>query len=172
MFQWLSNSNFLTFITKFKLNNGNQNQTFFHGTYSNLTSYFLSKNIKVFHWLSKSKFLSSMTEGNPNNGNEIKLDIFSLDIFKSYIIFSWLQSTKIFQWLLYLASLQVKWNKIKRDMCKSDSIFSYLQSSTLFKWILKFVSWSWSQKWMITVLEETCPLINFTAWMLKKPRHT
>ena len=36
-----------------------QNQTFSHGTYSNLTPYLsLSKNIKIFQWLSKSKFLS------------------------------------------------------------------------------------------------------------------
>ena len=60
-----SKSNFLTFMTKFNLNNGNQNQTFFHGTNSNLTSYSLLKNIKIFQWLSKSKSLSSMTKGNP-----------------------------------------------------------------------------------------------------------
>ena len=50
-----------------------QNQTFFHGAYSNLTTYlFLSKNIKVLQWLSKSKFLSFMTKANPDNGNETK----------------------------------------------------------------------------------------------------
>ena len=55
-----------------------QNHTFFHETYSNLTSYeFLSKNIEVFQWLSKSKFLSFMTTVNLNNGNEAKSDIFS-----------------------------------------------------------------------------------------------
>ena len=58
-------------------NNGNfkQNQTFFHGTYSNLTPYlFLSKNIK---------FLSFLTKVNANNGNKTNSDICPLDIFKS-----------------------------------------------------------------------------------------
>ena len=45
-----------------------QNQTFFHGTYSNLTN-FLAKHIKVFQWLSKSNFLSFMMKVNPNKGN-------------------------------------------------------------------------------------------------------
>ena len=68
-----------------------QNQTFFHGTYSNLTPYlFLLKNIKIFQWLSKSKFLSFMTKVNPNNGIETKSDIFLWDIFKSDVIFHWL----------------------------------------------------------------------------------
>ena len=69
-----------------------QNQTFFHGTYSNLTSYvFLSKNVKVFQWLLESKFLSFITKVNSNNENETKSDIFSWDIFKSDIIFHWSQ---------------------------------------------------------------------------------
>ena len=77
-----------------------QNQTFFHGTYSNLTAYtFLLKNTKVFQWLSTSKFLSFVTERNPNNSNETKSDIFSWDIFKSDIVFHSSQNTKIFQWL-------------------------------------------------------------------------
>ena len=38
-----------------------------------------------------------MTIVNSNNGNEIKWDIFSLNIFKSDIIFHWSQNTKIFQ---------------------------------------------------------------------------
>ena len=67
-----------------------QNQTFFHGTYSNLTPYlFLSKYIEVFQWLSKSKFLNFMTKVNPNHENKTKSDIFSWDIFKSDIIFYW-----------------------------------------------------------------------------------
>ena len=65
-----------------------QNQTFFHGTYSNLTPYlFLLKNIKIFQWLSKSKFLSFMTKVNPNNGIETKSDIFPWNIIKSDIFF-------------------------------------------------------------------------------------
>ena len=54
-----------------------QNQTFFRGTYSNLTPYlFLSKNIPVFQWLSKSIFLSFMTTVNPNTVNETKSETF------------------------------------------------------------------------------------------------
>ena len=55
-----------------------KNQIFFHGTYSNLTSYtFFSKKFKVFQLLLKSQFLSVMTKVNPNKGNERKPDIFS-----------------------------------------------------------------------------------------------
>ena len=50
-----------------------QNETFFHGTCSNLTPcLFSSKNIKAFKCLSKSKFLSFITKLNPDNGNETK----------------------------------------------------------------------------------------------------
>ena len=52
------------------------NQILFGRTYSNLTSLFWSKNIKVFQWLWKLKFLSFMTKVNPSNGNETKSDIF------------------------------------------------------------------------------------------------
>ena len=38
-----------------------------------------------------------MTTVDPNNGNETKSDIFSWDIFKSYMIFHWSLNTKIFQ---------------------------------------------------------------------------
>ena len=57
-----------------------QQQTFFFGIYSNLTSYhFLSNNIKVFkvfQRFSKSAFLSLMNKVNPNEGNETKSAIF------------------------------------------------------------------------------------------------
>ena len=46
-----------------------QNQTFFDGTYSNLTP-FLSKHIKVCQLTFKIKFPSFMTKVNPHNGNE------------------------------------------------------------------------------------------------------
>ena len=59
------------------------NQTLFDRTYSNLTSLFLVKKIKVFQWLLKSKL---MTKVKSNNGNETKSDIFPLDIFKSDVI--------------------------------------------------------------------------------------
>ena len=38
-----------------------------------------------------------MTTVDPNNGSETKSDIFSWDIFKSYIICHWSRNTKIFQ---------------------------------------------------------------------------
>ena len=67
-----------------------QNQTLFHGKYSNLTTYpFSLKNIKSFQLRFKSKLLSFMTTVNPINENEIKSGIFPLDIFKSDIIFNW-----------------------------------------------------------------------------------
>ena len=47
-----------------------QNQTFFYGTWTNLTHISLTKNSKIFQWLSKPKFLGFMTEVNPNNGIE------------------------------------------------------------------------------------------------------
>ena len=57
-----------------------QNQTFFHGTHSNLTPYLsLSKIIKIFPWLLKLKFLSFMTKMNSSNGIETKSDIFPWD---------------------------------------------------------------------------------------------
>ena len=66
LFQWLSKSEFLRFMTKVNPNNGNkQNQTFFDGIYSNLTPY-----LSLFQWLSKSEFLRFMTKVNLNNGNE------------------------------------------------------------------------------------------------------
>ena len=78
-----------------------QNQGFFHGAYSNLTSYiFLSKKAKLFQWLSKSKFLSVMTKVDLNNRNETKSVNFPCDIFKSDNIFQWSQNTKLFRWLL------------------------------------------------------------------------
>ena len=69
------------------------NQTFFHGTYSNLTSYvFVSKKLSV---TLKSKLLYFMTKVNPNNGNETKSEVFSWDMLKSNIIFHWLQNTNL-----------------------------------------------------------------------------
>ena len=62
-----------------------QNQTFFHGTYSNLTPYhhiFFIKKYQSISVTSKSKFLGFMFEVNPNNGNETKSGIVSWDIFK------------------------------------------------------------------------------------------
>ena len=86
-FNGLQNWNFLVLWRKWTQAMGmKQNQTFFLGTYSNLTPYlFLSKNIKVIQWLSKSRFFRFMTKVkvNQNNGSETKSDIFPWDIFKS-----------------------------------------------------------------------------------------
>ena len=38
-----------------------------------------------------------MTKVNPNNGNGTKSDVFPWNIFKSDIIFHWLQNNKTFQ---------------------------------------------------------------------------
>ena len=43
----------------------------------------------------KTRISQFMTEMNPNNGNKSKSDIFSWDIFKSDIVFHWLQNTKL-----------------------------------------------------------------------------
>ena len=114
-----------------------QNQTFFHGTYLNLTSYiFLSKYIRVFQRFSKSGFISFMTKVNPNNRNETKSDIFPRDVLKSDIIFIGRKILKYFNdfynFYFSIGTFQshcksehnhIKWNKVKRDMWKSDSIF-------------------------------------------------
>ena len=99
-----------------------QNQTFFHGTYSNLTSYFfLSKNIKVFPWLSKSKLLSFMTTMNPNNENETKNQTFSHGT--CWSLTSFFIGHKILNYFNGFLHKLVKWNETKLGMCKSDSIF-------------------------------------------------
>ena len=80
-----------------------------------------------------------MTKVNSNNGNETKSDIFPWVIFKSDIIFHWLQNTKMtfiigaFQFNCKSMHKHVKRNKVTQYMSKSDSSFPYLQSSTLFK---------------------------------------
>ena len=60
------------------------NQTLVDRTYSNLTSFFWSKNIKLFQWLLKSKFLSFMTNMIKNNGNETKCLIFQKNFLGIY----------------------------------------------------------------------------------------
>ena len=68
-----------------------QNQTFFHGAYSNLTSYLFSQKILKYF----NDFFT--TKENPNNRNETKSDIFLWDLIKSDIIFYRSKNTKIFQ---------------------------------------------------------------------------
>ena len=68
-----------------------QNQTFFHGAYSNLTSYLFSQKILKYF----NDFFT--TKENPNNRNETKSDVFLWDLIKSDIIFYRSKNTKIFQ---------------------------------------------------------------------------
>ena len=100
-----------------------QSQTFFHGTYSNLTPYlFLSKHIKVFQWLSKSKFLSFLTKVNPNNENKRKSDIFPWGIFKHHIISFLSKNIELFQWLsdFKFLSFMTEVNEAKSNVFHSN----------------------------------------------------
>ena len=76
-----------------------QNQTFFHGTYSNLTltSYlFLLKKLKYLNDFKKQNLLVLWSTVKPNNGNGPKSNICSCDIFKSNITFHWHKILKYF----------------------------------------------------------------------------
>ena len=99
-----------------------QNQTFFHGTYSNLVScIFLWKNIKEFQWLSDSKFLRLMTERNSSNRNQKRMRHFSLrhgqiwrHTFSHYMkkVFQWLSKSKFLSFMTEGNPNNKKWNKI------------------------------------------------------------
>ena len=100
VFQWLAKSKFLSFITEVNPYNEHEtNQTFFHGTCSNLISFFIGpKVLKYFNdfhnWhLSISLQMWAQTK--------IKI---KRDICKSYSIFPHLQSSTLFKWLLRLMS--------------------------------------------------------------------
>ena len=111
----------------------NQNQTFFHGAHSNLTTYlFLSKNIKAFQWFSKLKFQ------NGNNGNETKSNIFPWDIFKSNSISYSTQSTNIFQWL-FLSVLFNFISKVTTNRSRDIKSYGTYANLTVFFLIYKAV---------------------------------
>ena len=113
-------------IPKFYCNNkALLNQTFFERTYSNLTSFSFSKNIKVLQWLLKSKCLFLMTKVNPNNGNETKSENFLWSLFKFDVIFS--LTKKTLEYFNYFQSLKWKWNKIRHF----SNIFKYFSHSNL-----------------------------------------
>ena len=112
-----------------------QNQTFFHGAYSNLTPYLsLSKNIRTFHWLLKSKYLSFTIKVDRNNRNETKSDIFHgtysnltpcLFLSKIIKIFQWLSKSKFITFMTKVKPNNG--NKTKSDIFlwdifKSDTI--------------------------------------------------
>ena len=121
----ISKSEFLSFMTKVNPNSGNkQKQTFFHGTYLNLTPYlFLPKYIEILQWLSKSKFFNGNTKVNPKDENGTKSNIFVLDIFKS-ANFSLLKHIKVSQWLSK--------SKFLNFMKKSTQAMGIKQSQTFF----------------------------------------
>ena len=87
-----------------------KNQTFFHGTYSNLASYiFLSNNVKVFQWLLKSKLLNFITKVNSNNRNETKSDI----IHGAYLI--WHHFSYVAKYWNISKTLLQKWTQTSKE---------------------------------------------------------
>ena len=104
VFQWLSKSEFLSFVTKVNPNNENENetnQTFFHETYSNLTSFFISHKIpKCFNDFFNWHFSISLQKW----AQTIKWNKIKRGICKSDSIFPYLQSSALFKWLLKLIS--------------------------------------------------------------------
>ena len=146
-----------------------RNQTFFHETYSNLTSYtFLSKNIKVFQWLSKSKFPSFFAKVNRNSKNETKSDIFPWEIFKSDIIFHFCCKIlnyffDFYSWHLSIPlQKQAQTSKIKSNQMGHVKMWQHLSYLLYLNKFWNFITWYvLSRKWMITVRDEKCPSFNF-----------
>ena len=129
---------------------------------SNMTSFFLSRNIKVFPWPSKSKFLSFMTKVNPSNGNETKLDIFSWDIFKTDTLSFLSKNIKVFQCLSKskVLSFMTKVNPSNRNEAKSDIFYDltlFCIGHKILKYLNNFNNWYFSismQKWVQTCKEK------------------
>ena len=127
-----------------------------------MTSFFLSRNIKVFQWPSKSKFLSFMTKVNPSNGNETKSDIFSWDIFKTDTLSFLSKNIKVFQCLSKskVLSFMTKVNPSNRNETKSDIFYdltSFCIGHKILKYLNNFNNWYFSismQKWVQTCKEK------------------
>ena len=109
-----------------------QSQTFFHGTYSNVTLYlFLSKYIEVFQLL---EICSILWLKNKKNENETKSEIFPWD---TYLTLFSSGHIKVPQWLSKLKFLnfmtkmnpnhgnETKSDIFPRDLFKSDVIFHW-----------------------------------------------
>ena len=64
VFQWLPWIQFFGFLTKVKAKNGNEKkkQTFFQGTYSNVSNIFLSKTVKVSQWFQNQSLWLKWTQ--------------------------------------------------------------------------------------------------------------
>ena len=132
-----------------------QSQIFFHGIYSNLTTYlFDQKNIKVSPWLSKSKFLSFMTKLNPKNGNE-QNQIFFHGAYSNLTLF--FIGCKIRKYLndfyrgsfstslqMWVQTIIVKQNHTGNvQICQYFSLFTAQYTIWIFKsnTLFKFISW-------------------------------
>ena len=111
-----------------------QNLTFFDGTYSNLPSYifFIKKywSILMTFKIKISQFYD-WSELKQWKWNKLTRH-FPWNIFRSDNIFPWLQSIKIFQWLLQLASFNFNFNFLKKPGVKSNS--NKKKSLTLIVW--------------------------------------
>ena len=148
-------------LTKDSLIKKKPDQTLFDRTYWNLTSLsFFIKKLWAFQWLPKWKFPSFMTKVKPNKVNETKSAIFPwailIGIFqfdckrehkqvkwnkikrhmsKSEIIFHYLQSNGLFQWLLKFISEKVHFKneqQVRREnvLCLISSRRWYRKLST------------------------------------------
>ena len=123
-------------IPKFYCNNkALLNQTFFERTYSNLTSFSFSKNIKVLQWLLKSKFLFLMTKVNPNNGNETKSENFLWSLFKFDVIFSLIKKK---HWSISITFKTLKGNETKSDIFQIFSNIFHIQIWHYFSLFAKY----------------------------------
>ena len=144
VFQWLSKSKFLSFMTKVNTKKWKWNKIrhFLMGDIQIWHIFFYQKIFKYFSDLQNQNFSALWLK----YGNETKLDIFSLGIFKSFSFFVGYRILKL-QWHFVINIFQFHWKsehkqskvkkKIKQDICESDSIFPYLQRGTLFKWFFK-----------------------------------
>ena len=170
----IQNSYFTTYYQNFtQTTKLKPNQILFDKRKSNLTSFFLSKNVKVFYWLWKSKFLSFMTKVSLNNGNETKPDISPWVICKSDTISFLSRYNKVFPWFsksLFLSfmtkanpnnenrNLSVLWlkwaktMKMKQNQQFFDGTCSSLTPYLFYQEILKYFSniqnWNYSVLWL------------------------
>ena len=66
--EWLSKSEFLSFLTKMKPKNWNETKSdIFQWDIIKSNTFFLSKHIKVYQWLAKLEFLNFINKVDPSN---------------------------------------------------------------------------------------------------------
>ena len=149
VFQWLSKSKFLSFMTKVNPNNENEKKSdIFHGTYWCLTPYLKKKKLlKFFNAFQNKNFSVLWLKWTQRVEVKQNQTLFhgtysNLTLFFTGRIFHWKFIIGTFQFHCKSEHKQVKWNKITQNLSKSDRIYIfYLQSSTFFQWLLKFFSW-------------------------------